>query len=193
MHPATRCTHTYVSTPRPWSPSGYEFAAFKEIVVGAGVYDTGYVTAWEADLMIGRSAAKGRTIVVREYGALVLTGRVSRSRTLEFAIRPEKLTPRQAEDLDLIDRNAHMVRDEHGLVCGIDAGRFLRIPRVQTSILLERGWLSHPPHSERVWISAAGRMAMARHWHREQGMHWRLLKGLYLDAALTAAATARAR
>jgi hypothetical protein len=35
-------------------------------------------------------------------------------------------------------------------------------------------------------------MAMARYWHREQGLNWRLLKGLYLDGALTAAATALA-
>ncbi|MER6984531.1 hypothetical protein ABT317_48205, partial [Streptomyces carpinensis] len=112
----------------------------------------------------------------------------------EFAVRPERLTPRQAEDLDLIDRyeqHARLVRDEHGWICGVDAGWF-RIPRVQTSMLLERGWLSHPPHSNKVWISAAGRMAMARYWHRKQGLNWRLLKGLYLDGALTAAATAHA-
>ncbi|MFF5968211.1 hypothetical protein ACFY64_31710 [Streptomyces collinus] len=193
MHPGTICTRAYVKTPRPSSEDGYEFAAFKEIVVGKDVYATGYVSAWEADLMIGRTAAKGRAIHVREYGALVLAGRVSRSRTLEMAVGLDKLSARQAEDLSLIDRqekDAHLVRDEHGWIRAVDASWF-RIPQPQAGILLERGWLSRPPHSDRVWISAAGRMAMARHWHREQGLHWRVLKGLYLDAALTAAATAR--
>ncbi|MFD8542760.1 hypothetical protein [Streptomyces sp. NPDC059649] len=153
------------------------------------------MTGWEADLMIGRAASKNRMFSTREYGALTIPGRVARSRTLEMAVDPKKLTTRQFEDLTLIDRDehrAHFVRDGQGLLAGIAAGMY-RIPRIRTSILLDRGWLPYRPNSDTVWISAAGRMAMAFRWRAEQGLNWRLLKGLFLDAALTAASAARPR
>lgn len=204
-HPLTRFHGTHVMTPRPYDPHGYVGAAFKETVLGEGVYEVGYVTGWEADLMIGRAAAKRRPIHAREYGALSLSGRrrcsdihrtmtTSRSRTLELVVHPKKLSDRQYEDLMLVDQYEHRARavhDESGFVAAIEAGLY-RIPRTQTSILLGRGWLSQAPHSDKMWISSAGRMAMAWRWHQEQGLKPQLLKGLYVDAALTAASTARA-
>lgn len=41
--------------------------------------------------------------------------------------------------------------------------------------------------SDRLTASAAGLIAMARHWHTTQRLHARLLKGLYLNTALTTA------
>ncbi|MQS17485.1 hypothetical protein F7Q99_36200 [Streptomyces kaniharaensis] len=192
---------THVLTARTFAPSGYEPAAFKETVISER-HDVGYLTAWEADLMIGRAAAKSRPINVLEQGALSIGNRArdgrrlrGYARTLELVVHPKKLTPRQHEDLLVLaelEHRARVIRDQKGFIAAIDIG-FHRIARTQASILLDRGWLAMIPHTDQVWISAAGRMALAYRWHTEQGLHWRVLKGLYLDAALTAAATATAR
>ncbi|MCX5278028.1 hypothetical protein OG756_41610 (plasmid) [Streptomyces sp. NBC_01310] len=204
-HPLTRFYRTHVLTPRPYAPRGYVGAAFKEIVLGDGTYETGYLTGCEADLMLSRAAAGNRPVHVLSYGALSIsaTRRVSgahpatpatRFRRLDLVIHPKRLTDRQHEDLKLIDqyeKDARAVRDDDGFVQAIEVG-LCRIPRTQTSILLARGWVSELPNSNRVWISSAGRIALAWRWRQEQGLNSRLLKGLYLDAALTAASTARA-
>ncbi|MEU0234097.1 MULTISPECIES: hypothetical protein [unclassified Streptomyces] len=204
-HPATRFYGTHVLTPRPYAHHGYAGAAFKETVLGSKTFETGYLTGREADLLLARNAAKGLPVRVHEYGALSIPAPRRRtgsrldaptapSRTLDLVVHPKKLTSRQYEDLKLIDRDesgVRVVRDEHGYAEAIETNLF-RIPRVQTSILLTRGWISELPHSDRAWISSAGRMAMVWRWHQEQELNARLLKGLYLDAALTAAFTARA-
>ncbi|MEJ8640204.1 hypothetical protein [Streptomyces sp. MS2.AVA.5] len=61
----------------------------------------------------------------------------------------------------------------------------MRIPPSATWILYRRGWVTHQAHSDQLTISLAGRLAMAYHWHASQSLNNRLLKGLYLDAALT--------
>ncbi|MFE3609348.1 hypothetical protein [Streptomyces goshikiensis] len=204
-HPATRFYGTHVLTPRSYAAHGYAGAAFKETVLGDRTYESGYLAGHEADLLLARNAAKGRPVHVRAYGALSipasrrrtgsrLASPTARSLGLDLVVHPQKLTGRQYVDLKLIDRgerDARVVRDEHGYIEAIEANLF-RIPRVQASILLNRGWVSELPNSDRAWISSAGRMAMAWRWHQERGLNPRLLKGLYLDAALTAAATARA-
>ncbi|MEU8893677.1 hypothetical protein [Streptomyces sp. NPDC048442] len=53
--------------------------------------------------------------------------------------------------------------------------------------------MSQLPHTGEVWISPAGRMAMAYWRHRSQGLPARVMKGLYLDAVLTAADAAGQR
>ncbi|MET8810218.1 hypothetical protein [Streptomyces sp. NPDC004546] len=203
-HPRTRYYGTHILTPRDYSPTGFVGAAFKETVTGQGDYVTGYVTGCEADLMVGRAVAKGRTIRVYEYGALSISSLprgasthdlvTKQSLTLDIVIHPKKMTDRQYEDLRIIDqyeRRARAELDGQGRTVAITAG-FLRIPLVQTSILLSRGWISQSPHSDRIWISSAGRMALAWRWRAERALSSRLMKGLYLDAAMTAADTARA-
>ncbi len=203
-HPQTRYYGTHILTPRDYSPTGFVGAAFKETVSGQGGYVTGYITGCEADLMVGRAVTKGRTIRVYEYGALSISNLprgasahdlvTKQSRTLDIVIHPKKMTDRQYEDLRIIDqyeRRARAELDERGRTVAIIAG-FSRIPLVQTSILLSRGWISQSPHSDRIWISSAGRMALAWRWRVEQALSSRLMKGLYLDAAMTAADTARA-
>jgi hypothetical protein len=108
-------------------------------------------------------------------------------------VHPKELTARQYKDLELISHagtGARLLRDADGSASAVDAG-FSRIPYVQTTILLGRGWLTQVPHTDQVWISAAGRMAMAFHWHAQQQLPAGVLKGLYLDAVLAAADTSR--
>ncbi|MFJ8746630.1 hypothetical protein ACIRL2_45745 [Embleya sp. NPDC127516] len=116
-------------------------------------------------------------------------------RTLDVVVTPRTLTTRQFLDLELIDHREDRARvevDKNGAAT-ISAGEIWSIPPAAARLLLDRGWLSRTPHANDVWISAAGRMAPAWHWHREQNLPARLLKGLYLDAALTAADTAHRR
>lgn len=203
-HPETRVYRTHVMTPRPYAPRGYVGAAFKEVVFGESAYEAGYLTGWEADLLLARAVAKGRSMCVLMHGAISISpprrdidadrsASTARSLRLDPTVHPKELTERQYQDLKLIEQYEHRsraVHDDRGLVTAIDAG-FYRIPRTQASILMARGWISQLPHSSRVWISSAGRMALAWRWRQEQELNSRLLRGLYLDAALTAAATAR--
>ncbi|MFJ3097904.1 hypothetical protein [Streptomyces hydrogenans] len=202
VHPDTKVYADHVKTPRQYTPTGYAYAAFRETISTQSTYARGYITGCEADHMLTRAVRKGRVVFVHSYGALVITTAAkgagdharmtARTVTLQPVAAPKLMTRRQYDDLKLIDRSERHARLEYDDNAGaaIVAG-MLRIPPRAAWILRRRGWISEQPHSGRVWISAAGRMAMTWQWHREQGLNYRLLKGLYLDAALTAAATAR--
>ncbi|MEU4266206.1 hypothetical protein ACYCCF_30170 [Streptomyces argenteolus] len=183
-HPATRYRKDHVSTPRPW---GYEYAAFKESHFGED-YQTGFLTGWEADGMIGRAVKRRNLVAVDVLGTLWITPfRRSRPRIALTPVRVlASLTGRQHEDLTLIEAagsRARIRRAEDGAV-SIEAG-MMRIPPAAAWILRRRGWTSEIPHTGRVTVSAAGRMAMVHHWHKSEGLNRRLLTGLYLDAALS--------
>ncbi|MEE1775613.1 hypothetical protein AB0D58_35335 [Streptomyces sp. NPDC048210] len=183
-HPGTRYRKDHVSTPRPW---GYEYAAFKESHFGED-YQTGYLTGWEADGMIGRAVKRRHLVAVDVLGTLWITP--SRRPQRRIVLTPVRvlasLTGRQYEDLALIEAagsRARIRRAEDGAV-SIEAG-MMRIPPAAAWILRRRGWTSEIPHTRRVAVSAAGRMAMVHRWHRSEDLNRRLLTGLYLDAALS--------
>lgn len=200
-HPQTKHQQHRILTPRPYEPTGYAPAAFKETITGPKVRTTGYVTGREADHLIRRAADKNLTIDVLHHGDVVLTatarGASAHDRitactvVLSPTAHPKRISTHQYQDLELIDHQEHQARavvNDSGRT-EIHAGLW-RIPPAAAERLIDRGWIARHPHGERVWISAAGRMAMAFRWHAEQSLHWRLIRGLYLDAALTAATTA---
>ncbi|MCX5206097.1 hypothetical protein OG897_32385 [Streptomyces sp. NBC_00237] len=195
-HPATRPSRHGILTPRSYHPGGYAPAAFKETNTTNGDHVTGYLTGWEADNTVQRAADRRTPLTVCTYGIIRIQGRHGRTAlTLLPVVHPQKLTARQYTDLELIDRagtDARVLRDPDGTPSAVDAG-FSRIPYTQTSILLGRGWLSQVPHTDQVWVSTAGRMAMAFRWHAQQQLPAGVLKGLYLDGVLTAADATRAR
>lgn len=191
MHPDTRFGRDWIETPRPW---GYQYAAFREIVTNNG-YETGYVTGDEAASMLARAVKRGRPLTADTLGVLRIPQATRRedlsphprSITLEPVARPHAITRRQYEDLQLIadaGSGARLRRTSDGVI-SIDAGPWVRIPPPSAWILYRRGWLSQPPHTDHLTVSPAGRIAMTYHWHATNGLNWRLLKGLYLDAALT--------
>ncbi|WP_030236884.1 hypothetical protein [Streptomyces sp. NRRL S-350] len=196
MHPNTRFKRTHILTPRSYAPTGFTGAAFKESpFTASGSYDFGYLTGRETDLRVDIARNRGQRIVPDVTGALTIHSerRPGSFVRLDVVAHARKLTGRQAEDLEIIARSEHrarVVRDGHGHPVQILAG-LCAIPRVQTEILLQRGWLAEQPYSDRVWISTAGRMAMAHRYAATEGLNTRVLKGLYLDAALTAATRAR--
>ncbi|GHA47723.1 hypothetical protein GCM10010329_82660 [Streptomyces spiroverticillatus] len=190
-HHRTRPSRHGILTPRSYLPGGYAPAAFKEIILSDGVH-SGYLTGWEADGLIQQTADHSRrTVEALVRGELRIRDRRIRHREVRLTpvVHPKKLTARQYADLELINhagRGTQLRYDPDGTPCAIEAG-FWRIPYTQTSILLGRGWLSQWPHTDEVYVSAAGCMAMALWWHAQQGLPARVLKGLYLDAVLTAA------
>ncbi|MFJ2745457.1 hypothetical protein ACIO3O_38010 [Streptomyces sp. NPDC087440] len=195
-HPGTRPSRHGILTPRSYLPGGYAPAAFKETVLGKDD-TTGYLTGWDADGLIQRAADHPRrTIHALLHGEIRIRDRRShREVRLRPVAHPKRLTARQYTDLELIERagnGAQLRYDPDGTPCAVEAG-FWRIPYTQTSILLGRGWLSQRPHTDQVYLSAAGRMAMSHRWHTQQRLPARVMTGLYLDAALTAADEARVR
>ncbi|MFF2612331.1 hypothetical protein [Kitasatospora sp. NPDC058046] len=195
MHPDTKFKRNHVLTPRFYAPTGYTGAGFKESPFTDDSHSVGYLTGREADLRVGLAAKNGQRIVPGLTGALTIHSkrRPGSFVRLDPVVHAKRLTERQYDDLRLIaahEHHARVVRDEAGHPEQIIAGMWA-IPRVQTAILLDRGWLAEQPHTDLVWISTAGRMAMAYREVTAEGLDRRLLKGLYLDAALTAAARAR--
>ncbi|MER7816629.1 hypothetical protein [Streptomyces sp. NPDC096153] len=189
-HPATRYYRDHVETPRPW---GFEYAAYRQRTPGFD--NSGYVTGWEADQMISRAKARGWVISCDPLGVVTIephagrtTGRPATRRIrLEPVVAPHSVTPTQFDDLSILANaggRARLHRTETDVIT-IHAGLWQRIPPQAAWILRRRGWTSEVPHSERLSVSAAGRIAMSRHWHATQRLHARLLKGLYLNAALT--------
>ncbi|MEU2462097.1 hypothetical protein ABZ604_31510 [Streptomyces sp. NPDC012473] len=185
-HPDTKYSEygkPCVRTPRPW---GYEYAAFKESHFGND-YETGFLTGWETDHMIAR-AVKRRCHVridVRGRISIIRRPRSQHLIVLDPVRVPASVTRRQFEDLELIEAAAGRARARVASDGGasIETG-MLRIPPGAASVLRRRGWISEAPHTGRVALSAAGRMAMAWHWHESEGLNRRLLPGLFLDAAL---------
>ncbi|MEU7092982.1 hypothetical protein [Kitasatospora aureofaciens] len=195
MHPDTKFKRTHILTPRSYAPTGYTGAAFKETSFTRDDPDSGYLTGRETDLRVDIARNRGQRIVPDLTGALTIHSerRPGSFVRLDVVAHARKLTDRQAEDLEIIARSEHrarVVRDEDGRPVRILAG-LSAIPRVQTEILLQRGWLAEQPHTDRVWISTAGRMAMAYRYAAAEGLNPRVLKGLYLDAALSAGTRAR--
>ena len=200
-HPATRHYGNRVLTPRHYSSTGFEPAAFKESIHHPGSYETGYLTGWEADHLLGEALRRNRPIRPLAHAAFSISRRRGQEGAghpfvvLDMVAHPQRLTDRQYEDLLLIEHSehrAHIVRDEDGCPPpSPPASSASPAPRPPScwNAAGSRG----PRTSNEVWISAAGRMAMASRWHADHALNWRLLPGLYLDAALTAAATARAR
>ncbi|MFB8026886.1 MULTISPECIES: hypothetical protein [unclassified Streptomyces] len=186
-HPGTRYSEdgkTCVRTPRPW---GYQYAAFKESHFGDD-YDTGFLTGWEADNLIARAVKRRYLLRIDVMGRMSITRSLSSQRhfVLDPVRVPATVTSRQFEDLQLIEAagNHARIRWTGDGVASIESD-LLRIPPSAASVLRRRGWISETPHTGRVAVSAAGRMAMAWHWHESEGLNRRLLPGLYLDAALT--------
>lgn len=184
-HPDTRYGKDWVLTPRPHLDGGFEYASHKETpITGAGEF--GYLTAWEADLLIARLAGSPWGVVrARDYGALVLEKR-GRRVVLDPVAAPKALTARQDEDLQLLLRGAsraHLVIGPDGEV-HIEAD-LTRIPPAASALLLRRGWIGRAPGSRWVRVSAAGRVAMAWRWARERRLN-SVTAGLCVDAALDA-------
>lgn len=184
-HPDTRYGKDWVLTPRPYL-EGFEYASYKETPQN-GTGEFGHLTAWEADLLVGRIAGHPRGVVrARPYGALVLEKR-RRRLVLDPVAAPATLTVRQDEDLRLVLRGARRARLTTGPSgeAHIEAG-VTRIPPAATALLLRRGWIGRAPRDSTVRVSAAGRVAMAWRWAREGGLDSRVTAGLLVDAALDA-------
>ncbi|WP_424217040.1 hypothetical protein ACN20G_33655 (plasmid) [Streptomyces sp. BI20] len=95
------------------------------------------------------------------------------------------MTERQQEDLDLVaaDPSARVVRQPDGEVI---AGRWWAIPPAASALLLRRGWISRPPHSNAVRVSAAGKAALGWRWARKVGAG-RVAVGVIVDGVLDVA------
>ncbi|WP_432091429.1 hypothetical protein [Streptomyces sp. NRRL F-5630] len=139
------------------------------------------LTAAEADTMIGLAVCDGDEVTVdpdrsgRFTLIRALTGRSTATgpaRTLRKVTRlvpttaPRTMTARQYEDLTIVHerenaRTAARLRDGR-----VDAG-LQCVPLAATGRLLGRGWLTADPSGE-VWVSYAGRIAMALHEHRAE-------------------------
>lgn len=196
MHPDTRFGRDWILTPRPW---GQQYAAFKEVLTLD--WQTGYVTGDEAEHLISRTIRRGWPIAADIQGVLRLSrpprrtgfGSESRALLLQPTSKPHLITRHQYENLQHIEASgdrARLCRSAEGDL-SIAAGFWVHIPPTAATILYRRGWITHPPHSDRLTISPAGRLAMAYHWHASRNLNCRLLKGLYLDAALTTSSLER--
>ncbi|MFE1561147.1 hypothetical protein ACFW6V_39960, partial [Streptomyces sp. NPDC058734] len=183
-HPDTRYGKDWVLTPRP--ASRFEFASHRERPHD-GTGEFGYLTAWEADLLVARIAAHPLGVVrARPYGALVLEKR-GRRLVLDPVVAPKRLTARQDEDLKLVllgAGRARLVTDPSG-EAHIAAG-VTRIPPAATAILRRRGWIGQAPGGSTIRVSAAGRIAMAWRWARGSHLGGGVAAGLFVDAALDA-------
>ncbi|PVD04503.1 hypothetical protein [Streptomyces sp. CS014] len=193
-HPDTRHHRNgAVQTPRQYEPSGYAYAAYKQTISMPGDYGTGYITGREADHLLRR--AKGRGLVIRPdiLGTFTLHkgGRETtawalaslRTVTLTPVTNPQKITTRQYDDLMLIlaMRTPRLDRSSGQPVI---VGELSRIPAGATDVLRRKGWISETPHTGQLTVSSAGLMALAARDHVTAGLDPRLLKGIYLDAAL---------
>ncbi|MFG2761537.1 hypothetical protein [Streptomyces wuyuanensis] len=181
-----------METPRPWD---FEYAAHRQRTPDSE--NSGYITGWEANQMISRAKAREWAISYDPLGAVTITRATPREDDrpatrrirLEPVAAPHSVTRTQFDDLSILANlcgRARLHHTETGVIT-IHAGLWQRIPPQADWILRRRGWTSEVPHSDRLTASAAGLIAMARHSHTTQRLHARLLKGLYLNTALTTA------